>query len=220
MTFWTPQVIPCSREVVRCLKDPLPALALGSKSGYIEGIASSAGARLTSTCCLSSATFLAWFRIPAFSSSLQHRVRMTIISLQVREKLRLRCSNSSLNFWGVLGIWAQLFLALGNVLHRERNMNVVPLLGGRFCLRMTFPSVEDKAYFLIVNPWGRGHMEAEPRRWWMTSLQIPWLLGPASWLPGPSSRLPGVSYPPFQWLLCWSRGGHEKVKGIFCIRPC
>ena len=100
MTFWTPQVIPCSREVVGCLKDPLPALALGSKSGYIEGIASSAGARLTSTCCLSSATFLAWFRIPAFSSSLQHRVRMTIISLQVREKLRLRCSNSSPNFLG------------------------------------------------------------------------------------------------------------------------
>ena len=100
MTFWTRRVIPCSRHVVRCLKDFLPYLALGSKSGSIEVIASSTGARLTFTCCLPSATFLAWFSIPAFSSSLQHWVRMTIISLEVRGKIRLRCSNYSKKFFG------------------------------------------------------------------------------------------------------------------------
>ena len=100
MTFWTPWVIPCSRQVVRCLKDSFPALVLGSQSGSVEGIASSTGDRLTSTRCLSSATYLAWSKIPAFSSSLQHWVRMTIISLQVREMLKLRLSNSSLNVLG------------------------------------------------------------------------------------------------------------------------
>ena len=90
--------MPCSRQVMRCLGDSLPALVLGSQSGSVQGIASSARARLPPTHCCSSATFLAWPKILAFSSSLQHRVRMTITSLQVREKLRLRYSNSSLNF--------------------------------------------------------------------------------------------------------------------------
>ena len=78
--FWTPQVIPYSRQVVRYLKDFFPTLVLGSQSSSLEGISSSAEARLTSTYCLSSVTFLAWSRIPAFSSSLQHWVRMTSIS--------------------------------------------------------------------------------------------------------------------------------------------
>ena len=43
MTFWTPQVLPCSRQVVRCLKNSFPVLVLGSKFGSAEGTPSSAG---------------------------------------------------------------------------------------------------------------------------------------------------------------------------------
>lgn len=46
MTFWTPQVLPCSRQVVKCLKNSFPVLVLGSKFGSAEGTASSAGGQI------------------------------------------------------------------------------------------------------------------------------------------------------------------------------
>ena len=108
---------------MRGLKYSFPTLVLGSQSGPAEWIASSIGARLTSTQCLSSVTYLAWSKILAFSSSLQHWVRMTIISLQVREKLKLILKFTP-TFLGVLRIQSQLPPTLGNVLHRKRSMNV------------------------------------------------------------------------------------------------
>ena len=143
MTFWTPWVIPCSRQVVRCLKDSFPALVLGSQSGSVEGIASSTGDRLTSTRCLSSATYLAWSKIPAFSSSLQHWVRMTIISLQMREKLRLRCSNLSLIFWEFSEYEPNCSLQVMSCVEKRTWTRIVPLSPSATSLRRKILSKDD-----------------------------------------------------------------------------